>query len=307
MSSAVHRRAPRSADVPRPGVLLVDDRSANLLALEAILEPLDLDLVRAGSGEEALRHLLKREFALILLDVQMAGMDGFETASHIKAHERTAELPIIFITAISREATHIFTGYARGAVDYLLKPFDPDILRAKVSVFVELYIRNETIKAQAALLHAREVEAVERRGANRLQVLAESMPIVMWALRKSGDVYYVNRAWAEYSGLTAEQTAGLDNPALLHPEDAERVHSSWMDALASRGGPSRWSIASAGAPTARTAGTSSAPFPSARRARWTGGSSPPPTCTSRRRFSTSRRSSSRKSTGRARPPRRRTG
>ena len=102
-------------------ILLVDDNPNNLLALEAILEPLRLDIVRARSGEEALRALLKHDFALILLDVQMPMMDGFETASAIKLHPRTADIPIIFVTAISREVDHVFEGYQRGAVDYILK------------------------------------------------------------------------------------------------------------------------------------------------------------------------------------------
>ena len=234
MSSAVMQRGPRTGEMAPPSVLLVDDRPANLLALEAILAPLGLDLVRAESGEQALRHLLKKDFAVVLLDVQMPGMDGFETASAIKSHPRTAELPILFVPAISREAGHVFEGYARGAVDYILKPFEPNILRAKVSVFVELYSKNEIIKAQAKMLHAQELEKVEQRGESRLRVLTESMPLIMLALRHTGSVYYVNRAWTEYSGLTAESTAGIDNPAFLHPEDAEGVHAKWTEAMTTR-------------------------------------------------------------------------
>ena len=116
----------------RAKLLLVDDRPENLLALEALLEPLGQELVRAGSGEEALRHLLQEEFAAILLDVQMPGLDGFQTAELIKQRERTRHVPIIFLTAISKDAEHIFRGYDAGAVDYLMKPFEPNILRAKV-------------------------------------------------------------------------------------------------------------------------------------------------------------------------------
>ena len=109
----------------RAKLLLVDDRPENLLALEAILEPLGPELVRAGSGEEALRHLLQDEFAAILLDVQMPGLDGFQTAELIKERERTRTVPILFLTAISKDAEHVFRGYDVGAVDYLMKPFDP--------------------------------------------------------------------------------------------------------------------------------------------------------------------------------------
>ncbi|GGQ83279.1 response regulator [Kitasatospora griseola] len=133
-------------------ILLVDDRPENLLALEAILSALDQTLVRASSGEEALKALLTDDFAVILLDVQMPGMDGFETAAHIKRRERTRDIPIIFLTAINHGPHHTFRGYAAGAVDYISKPFDPWVLRAKVSVFVDLYQKNTQLKEQAALL-----------------------------------------------------------------------------------------------------------------------------------------------------------
>lgn len=138
--------------VHKAKILLVDDRPENLLALEAILSALDQTLVRASSGEEALKALLTDDFAVILLDVQMPGMDGFETAAHIKRRERTRDIPIIFLTAINHGPHHTFRGYAAGAVDYISKPFDPWVLRAKVSVFVELYMKNCQLREQAALL-----------------------------------------------------------------------------------------------------------------------------------------------------------
>ncbi len=120
-------------------ILLVDDRPENLLALEAILSSLDQVLVRAGSGEEALRALLKDDFALILLDAQMPGMDGFETAARIKRRARTKDIPIIFLTAVDKDQQSSYRGYAAGGADYISKPFDPWILRAKVQVFVDLW------------------------------------------------------------------------------------------------------------------------------------------------------------------------
>ncbi|AJT64017.1 response regulator [Streptomyces chattanoogensis] len=138
--------------VQKAKILLVDDRPENLLALEAILSALDQTLVRASSGEEALKALLTDDFAVILLDVQMPGMDGFETAAHIKRRERTRDIPIIFLTAINHGPHHTFRGYAAGAVDYISKPFDPWVLRAKVSVFVELYMKNCQLREQASLL-----------------------------------------------------------------------------------------------------------------------------------------------------------
>ncbi|OEV04681.1 response regulator [Streptomyces oceani] len=153
--------------VQKAKILLVDDRPENLLALEAILSALDQTLVRASSGEEALKALLTDDFAVILLDVQMPGMDGFETAAHIKRRERTRDIPIIFLTAINHGPHHTFRGYAAGAVDYISKPFDPWVLRAKVSVFVELYMKNVQLREQASLLRlqlegsAEEAETAE--------------------------------------------------------------------------------------------------------------------------------------------------
>ncbi|HEX2178292.1 MAG TPA: response regulator, partial [Actinomycetota bacterium] len=144
-----------------PRVLLVDDRADNLLAVRAVLEPLGLELVEAASGEEALRHLLAGEFALIILDVQMPVLDGFETARLIRGRERTRYVPIIFLTAISGEPEHYLRGYQSGAVDYVYKPFEPEILRAKVSVFVELWARGAMIEAQRQELASRLAELDE--------------------------------------------------------------------------------------------------------------------------------------------------
>ena len=146
-------------------VLLVDDRTENLLAIEAILEPLALNLIRASSGEAALRQVLRRDLAVILLDVQMPGMNGFETAKVIKSRERSRHVPIIFLTAISKEEQYVFEGYSVGAVDYLSKPFHPDVLRSKVSVFVELHEKSRQIRDQEQRLrHAerREIELEHR-------------------------------------------------------------------------------------------------------------------------------------------------
>jgi PAS domain S-box-containing protein len=139
----------------RPSVLLVDDRPENLLTLEAVLAPLELHLVRATSGEEALKALLEDDFAAVLLDVQMPGMDGFETAGFIRRRERSRLTPIIFLTAVSTDVSHVMRGYESGAVDYVLKPFDPLILRSKVSVFADLEReRRGRTRSEALLLGA---------------------------------------------------------------------------------------------------------------------------------------------------------
>ena len=154
----------------RAKILMVDDRPENLVALEAVLGGLDQTLVRAGSGEEALKALLLSDFAVILLDVQMPGMDGFETAAQIKRRDRTKDVPIIFLTAVTGGPHHAYRGYAAGAVDYLTKPFDPWILRAKVSVFVELHHKNQLLKEQSALLTG---QLGERAGTDGAALAAE--------------------------------------------------------------------------------------------------------------------------------------
>jgi CheY-like chemotaxis protein len=148
----------------RARILLVDDRPENLLALEAILGSLDQTLVRAESGEHALRALLHDDFALILLDAQMPGMDGFETATRIKARERTKDVPIIFLTAVDKDAHLAYRGYATGAADYISKPFDPWLLRAKVQVFVDLWDAGRRLSTQAELLRRQLDEQARQAG-----------------------------------------------------------------------------------------------------------------------------------------------
>jgi CheY-like chemotaxis protein len=137
----------------RAKALLVDDRRDNLIALEAMLQGLPVEAVAVESGEAALKQLLVDDFAVILLDAQMPEMDGFETASHIKRRERTRHVPIIFLTAMDRDAQLALRGYAVGAVDYLTKPFDPWVLRAKVSVFVDLWTKTQAVHEKEARWH----------------------------------------------------------------------------------------------------------------------------------------------------------
>jgi CheY-like chemotaxis protein len=156
-------------------ILLVDDHPENLIALEAILDGLGQNLVKASSGEETLRRLLLQDFAVILLDVQMPGMDGFETASLIRQRERSRNTPIIFLTAFSNNDNFIFKGYALGAVDYLLKPLDPVILSSKVAVFVDLFKKTTEVQRQAAELAA--INAELRQSEERFRCLSASAPL----------------------------------------------------------------------------------------------------------------------------------
>src|SRR5688572_24219305 len=153
-------------------ILLVDDRPENLLALEALLQPLGYYLVKARSGQEALRYVLQYDFAVILLDVQMPNMDGFETAELIRRRELSRSTPIIFLTAVSTSELHIAKGYLAGAVDYLLKPFLPEILLAKVAIFVELYTKTAEVRLQAKQLQA-TVGTLEHEIAERKRIEAD--------------------------------------------------------------------------------------------------------------------------------------
>ncbi len=145
----------QASDV-KANLLLVDDQESNLLALESILEELGQNLVRARSGEEALRRLLQDDYAAILLDVQMPGLDGYETAQLIRSRRKSRHTPIIFLTAHDSNRLSIEQAYSLGAVDYLIKPLVPTILRSKVNGFIELYRKTELVRRQAELIQENE-------------------------------------------------------------------------------------------------------------------------------------------------------
>jgi PAS domain S-box-containing protein len=209
---------------PEPvNLLLVDDIEENLVALEAILEPLGENLVTARSGEEALRALLHRDFACILLDVQMPGLDGFETAALIKQRDRTKHVPIIFLTAISKEERHVFRGYSSGAVDYLFKPFEPEMLRSKVSVFIDLHRKNAEVQRQGELLREQEVARERRTSEERYRQLADAMPQIVWTADREGRATYYNRRWFEYTGMLPEDADDAVWKRVVHHEDLDRV------------------------------------------------------------------------------------
>ena len=216
----------------RAKLLLVDDRPENLLALEAILEPLEADLVRAASGEEALRRLLHEEFAAILLDVQMPGMDGFQTAELIKQRERTRHVPILFLTAISKDAEHVFRGYSAGAVDYLMKPFEPLVLRAKVAVFIELWQKTVELRRRDALLAEQELATVERESEMRYRSLADAVPQIVWTADANGVITYRNERWYELTGLERDRAVAWED--FVHPDDAAATGAAWDEARRTR-------------------------------------------------------------------------
>ncbi len=160
-----------SADEPI-NILMVDDSATNLLALESILHAPDRNLVSASSGDDALRYLLNNDVAVILLDVFMPGIDGLDTAELIRARDKSRNIPIIFLTANSMGGRHLSRGYSLGAVDYIVKPIEPDILRSKVAVFVELFKKTREIQRQAQLLQEKNLE-LENANLARLNMLIE--------------------------------------------------------------------------------------------------------------------------------------
>ena len=204
-------------------ILLVDDRPENLLAIEAVLGSEPYRLVRATSGHEALRQILETDFAAILIDVLMPGMDGFEVAEIIKQRERSRHTPIIFLTAGGCSMDFIYRAYSVGAVDYLTKPIDPDVLRAKVRVFVDLFRKDRCIREQAEALN-------EQRYRN----LADAIPQIVWTASPGGAMTYFNRRWQEYTGQSADAARGHGWVEAIAAEDAERCAAGWYDGIARR-------------------------------------------------------------------------
>jgi len=213
-------------------ILLVDDRPENLLALEAILESLGQTLLYANSGEEALRQLLREDVALILLDVQMPVLDGFETARLIKERRRTSAVPIIFVTAISKDEEQVFRGYSAGAVDYVFKPFNPDVLRSKVSVFIELHEKNEQLRRQAEQLKEQELAELRRESEERYRFLAEAQPDQIWTSLPNGELDYVNQRALDYFAVSFAELVESGWTQVVHPDDLGRMLDRWQIALA---------------------------------------------------------------------------
>ncbi len=200
-------------DTDAVNILLVDDEPKNLVALSAVLDGPDRRLVGVGSGEEALRHLLHEDFAVILLDVHMPGIDGFDTAELIRGREKTKDTPIIFLTAETRGQGFVSRGYSLGAVDYIVKPFDPEALRAKVGVFVDLFRKTGEVKRQAAML------ADTMNFLN--SVLESAADYAITALDPEGRFLTWNEGARRIYGYTAEEMVGRRDLASLHPGNGE--------------------------------------------------------------------------------------
>ncbi|MFH5184077.1 EAL domain-containing protein [Paenibacillus sp. TAB 01] len=225
-------------------ILLVDDQAENLLALEAVIERDDYNLVKAHSGEEALKYLLKYDFATILLDVQMPGLDGFETARIIKSREKSKNIPIIFVTANYMDEHHVYTGYFIGAIEYILKPFDPNTLKAKVQGFVNIYKTNRKLLQQTEMLmqKTKELEAANkelseitselRKSQALTNVISETSIDSMLILNQDGFILKVNPAVHKMFGYENSEIVGRNMDILFPFPQAQRfLPGKWDDAL----------------------------------------------------------------------------
>ncbi|MBO9576639.1 MAG: response regulator [Sphingobium sp.] len=235
-----------NANKDRARVLVVDDDERNLLAIKTVIEDI-ADVVIARSGEEALRHLLKGDFSVILLDVYMPGMDGYETAQLVRSREQTKRIPIVFLSAVNKETEHLMRGYSMGAVDYVFKPVEPVILRSKVAVFVDLYMARQEVQRKAQQeqmlldeslrLNAERLRAEQelRLAEQRQGAIIQSLPIVFY-LEGIDDSSRVPRfVSGNFSAVTGFDFSVLqESPDLwaerLHPDDRERA----LAALTSR-------------------------------------------------------------------------
>ncbi|BAY93056.1 MULTISPECIES: hybrid sensor histidine kinase/response regulator [unclassified Tolypothrix] len=209
-------------------ILLVDDHSENLLALEAILQGLGQNLVRATSGAQALRCLLNQDFAVILLDVQMPEMDGFETATLIRQRERSRHTPIIFLTAFSTNDSMVFKGYSLGAVDYLFKPIEPEILKSKVAAFVDLFQKTAKIERQANQLAA--LNADLRKSEEQFRSLSACSPVGIFLTDIDSNCTYTNPRYQSILDISDEDCLGTGWLRSLRPEDRDRIFADWSAA-----------------------------------------------------------------------------
>ncbi|MDQ3439636.1 MAG: response regulator, partial [Planctomycetota bacterium] len=257
-------------DASPADILMVDDRPENLLALEAILQGVGGKHVKAHSGMEALKQLLAQDFAVILLDVQMPGMDGFETAKLIRQRDRSRHTPIIFVTAYDRSEAGVIKGYSVGAVDFLFKPIVPEILKGKVTAFIDLFQKTEAIKRQARQLieaeermaeqrlteqrqrweadrlreevaqekrRGEELERLEhdrRRSEERFRSLVTATSQIVWTAAANGEFTMEQPTWTTFTGQSFEQLRGRGWLEAVHPDEREHTSRVWQRAVQTR-------------------------------------------------------------------------
>src|SRR5215469_1690875 len=214
-------------------ILLVDDHASNLAALEAILEPLGHQLIKASSGVEAIELLKKQEVAVILMDVRMPGLDGFRTAELMHNGSHAQDTPVIFLTAADIDNDTIRYAYAHGAADFLVRPFESEVLRSKVSVFVDLHLKGKKIKEQAAAMREQERQALERSSNLRFRELMDAMPLYVVVTDRARNPIYWNESSLSCFDTIVQGTNTTD--ALLstvHHQDRDELLRRWDKAIA---------------------------------------------------------------------------
>jgi two-component system, NtrC family, sensor kinase len=240
-------------------ILMVDDQPGKLLSYEAILGPLRENLLKANSGREALEYLLKVDIAVVLMDVSMPDIDGFQLADMIREHPRFQKTAIIFISAVHLSDVDRLKGYERGAVDYISVPVVPELLRAKVSVFAELYRKTQQLERLNRELEQRVTERTEelRESESQFRSLANSIPQLAWMTHADGSIFWYNQRWYDYTGTTLEEVKGWGWKIVHHPDYLEAATrkfqlclatgDSWEDTFPLRGkdGNFRWFLSRA--------------------------------------------------------------
>lgn len=216
-------------------ILVVDDRPEGIMAVQAVLTDPAYNVVPASSGNEALRALLHMDFAVILMDVQMPIMNGFDTAQIIKTREKSKDIPIVFMSAINQDEAYVYQGYGVGAVDYIMKPFDPYILKSKVAIFVDMFRKNKLITEQAQKLYEAEVKTyaqaldkLEIKSLRRYQYLADAIPQIVFRLLPDGQYEYFNKVWFEFTGQNVTVSTGEGWTEAIHPEDLKILKDTFQ-------------------------------------------------------------------------------
>jgi PAS domain S-box-containing protein len=247
------------SETQRVNILMVDDQPAKLLSYEAILADLDANLIKARSGREGLELLLKHDVAVVLLDVSMPEINGFEMADMMRDHPRFQKTAILFISAVRMTDLDRIKGYQSGAVDYISVPVVPEVLRAKVAVFAELHRKTRELEHLNRELENRVEQRTRelQESESQFRTLANSIPQLAWMADSAGKVFWYNDRWYDYTGASADDTAAASWSGILHPEHLNRViagrqHSwdtgkSWEDTfpLLGKDGQYRWFLSRA--------------------------------------------------------------
>lgn len=215
-------------------ILMVDDQPGKLLSYEAILGPLHENLLKANSGREALEFLLKVDIAVVLMDVSMPDIDGFQLADMIREHPRFQKTAIIFISAVHLSDVDRIKGYERGAVDYISVPVIPELLRAKVTVFAELYRKTQQLERLNRELEQRVAERTEelRESESQFRSLANSIPQLAWMTHADGSIFWYNQRWYDFTGTTFDDVKGWGWKIVHHPDYVEAAARKFQLCLA---------------------------------------------------------------------------